>query len=278
MDLPIGVFDSGVGGLTVLRELIKILPNEKIIYYADTAHTPYGNKSKESILKLSKQIIYFLLKNKIKLLVVACNTISANCHKELLNEFEIPIIEVLESGIKKSIEIKKNKSICIVGTESTIKSHVYEKKILIKNPMAKIYLRSCPLFVSLAEEGLMNNKISYEITKMYFENLIDKEIDYLVLACTHYPLFAKYMKKIMLKTNIIDPAIDTAISVKKFLESKKIARSKENNSDIFFYVSGDVKKFYSISKLILNKKYPIENFIYHDATHDTTVVKEKYLV
>lgn len=258
----IGVFDSGVGGLTVLKEIIKILPHENIIYYGDTARTPYGTKSRETILGFSRQIIKFLIANNVKLIVIACNTVSANCFCELKKEFSLPIIEVLSCGVNAVIQVTKNKSIGIIGTQATIKSQVYEKCITKKNHNIKIFSKSCPLFVPLAEEGWTNNKIAYETSEIYLDEFKDKNIDTLLLACTHYPLFIECIKKNLPGKKIVNPAEFTAIKVKKYLSEKKILRSK-NNSEVIFYMSDEEKKFHQMCNKILEKDYPPEKFIHY---------------
>jgi len=258
-DRAIGIFDSGVGGLTVLKELINILPNEKIIYFGDTARTPYGNKSKQTILSFSREIINFLISHEIKLLIIACNTVSANCYQDLKQEFNIPMVEVLSSGVNKSLEATRNKKIGIIGTEATINSGEYEKKILLKAPDAKIFSKACPLFVPLAEEGWVNNKIAYDIARIYLEEFKNK-IDTLVLACTHYPLFDTCLKNILPDIKIINPAQHTALEAKKFLVKKKLLNLNKNSSSIVFFTSDNSDKFKAITKMILQKEYPDENF------------------
>ena len=258
-DRAIGIFDSGIGGLTVLKEIIKILPNENIIYCADTANTPYGNKSKQKLLNLSRQIVKFLIAQNVKLIVIACNTVSSNCFYELQKEFDTPIIEVLTNGLNAGIEASQNKFIGIIGTEATLQNHVCEKFIAKKNNNVKVFTKACPLFVPLAEEGWTNNKISYEVAKIYLNEFKKTQIDTLILSCTHYPLFIDNIKKILPTVKIIDPAKFTAIKVQKYLTSHKIFRHK-NNPNIIFYTSDNPKKFRHMCNKILTKNYPPQNF------------------
>jgi glutamate racemase len=252
---PIGIFDSGVGGLTVMHEILKLLPNEDIIYYADTAHTPYGNKSKECISCFADKIINFLISCDIKLLVVACNTVSANYHDIMIQKFQIPIVEVITSGIDVAVRESYNKIIGIIGTESTISSHMYQRNILMINNKAKLFTCMCPLLVPLAEEGWINNKAAYDVIKIYLQKFITcNRIEALILACTHYPLFIDVIKKTFDNIKIIDPALRTAYTVKTKLDTNNLRcyHNKTQNRKIIFYASDNIKKFKSVTKHILH--------------------------
>ena len=274
----IGIFDSGIGGLTVLKQIKKILPNENIIYYGDNINIPYGNKPKEIILELSNKIIKFLLEQNIKLIIIACNTISANCFYELKKNFSeranrtnINIIEIISSGAEAGIlslleSNKKNKSLGLIATQATIKSQAYEKYIKNKDSKIKIFSKACPLFVELAEKNLVNTKMAYDIAKDYLKDFDQKNIKSLILGCTHFPLFINIIKKILPGVKIIDPAESVAFNTKKYLLENNLLNIN-NISDlnktpkIIFYTSGDPKEFKLLAKNILEQDYDMSLFI-----------------
>ena len=194
---PIGVFDSGVGGLTVVKEIMSQIPDERIVYFGDTARVPYGNKSKETITKFSRQILHFLQTQEVKAIVVACNTASAYALDEIEKETDIPMIGVVKPGAKVASETTKNGRIGVIGTEGTVNSKIYSKYIKELNPEVSVVGKACPLFVPLAEEGLWQDPVTDEIAKRYLTELIDIDIDTLVLCCTHYPLIRDTVAKIM---------------------------------------------------------------------------------
>ncbi|MDR1150247.1 MAG: glutamate racemase [Clostridiales bacterium] len=218
---PIGIFDSGVGGFTVLKKLIKILPNERFIYFADSARNPYGNKNTKLLFKFAVEIIEFLILKKVKLIVIACNTICATCFDELKIMFKIPLISVLEAGVYATIR-SNGKKIGIIATENTINSKTYENKILKLNSKLIVKSKACPRLVELIENNVYDNEISFEILKSYLK-YFNNDIDVLLLGCTHYPYFISQIKNLLLdKIKIIDPSFQTAFFTKKILKNKKI--------------------------------------------------------
>ena len=254
---PIGIFDSGVGGLTVTKEVINVLPKEDIVYFGDTARVPYGSKSKELVYKFSCEIINFLKQQNVKAIIIACNTVSSNCYEDLKSKFDIPIIEVLNPGVASAVKVTKNKKIGIIGTEATIRSNQYEKKIKDKLKDAKVYSKACPLFVPLAEEGLLEDKITIDVASMYLEELKKYNIDSLILGCTHYPLLKNTIKKVIGEdVTIVDPAFETAIQMKKFLQEKGIENKEGGNHK--FYVSDKSDKFDFICSLVLKENHMAE--------------------
>nr|WP_317359912.1 glutamate racemase [uncultured Tyzzerella sp.] len=262
---PIGIFDSGVGGLTVVKEVINVLPKENIIYFGDTARVPYGSKSKELVYKFSCQIIKFLKEKNVKSIIIACNTVSSNCYEDLKKQFnDIPIIEVLQPGVKSAIQVTKNGKIGVIGTEATIRSGQYEKKLKEALKDAQVYSKSCPLFVPLAEEGFLDDKITLDVATKYLKDLKDYNIDSLILGCTHYPLLKNTIKKVLGdNVNIVDPAFETALKMKKYLLDNNMYNT--NGGDHNFYVSDKNDKFDFICSLILKqnyiaKKVSIENY------------------
>ncbi len=249
---PIGVFDSGVGGLTVVKQIIKALPNEDIIYFGDTARVPYGSKSKETVTKFSSQIIRFLLSKNVKAVIIACNTVSSNSYDELIKEFDLPIIEVVTPGAEACLKETKNKIVGIIGTEATIKSGAYEKKLINLDSGVKVYQKACPLFVPLAEEGWTDNNISKETAEIYLKELLDKGIDSIVLGCTHYPLLKKCIGKVVGENvRIIDPAAETARKTKEYLKNNNALGNNKGKTE--FYVSDNTEKFSLICRAVLKK-------------------------
>lgn len=256
---PIGVFDSGVGGLTVAREIMRQIPNEKIIYFGDTARVPYGSKSKETVTRFSKQIVRFLQSHQVKTIVVACNTASAYALDELEKEIEIPIIGVLKPGAKTAAEVTKNGRIGVIATEATIGSQMYTKYIRELNKQVTIYGKACPLFVPLVEEGLWQDPVTDEIAKRYLTELIDIDIDTLILGCTHYPLIRSTLGRIMgEKVTLVNPAYETARELKELLREKNILNDESprlGENQYQFYVSDGAEKFKTFANSII--KYGI---------------------
>ena len=185
---PIGVFDSGVGGLTVAREIMRQLPEERLIYFGDTARLPYGNKSKKTIIRYSEQIIRFLRTKEVKAIVVACNTASSYALDEVRKMVDVPIIGVINAGARAAVSATKNGKIGVIGTEGTINSGTYAEVLKEMKPGTEVFGRACPLFVPLVEEGLLHDTVTDEIASRYLSVLKEKYIDTLVLGCTHYPL------------------------------------------------------------------------------------------
>lgn len=252
---PIGVFDSGRGGLTVAREILRQLPNERIVYFGDTARVPYGSKSKETIIRYSRQIVRFLLTKNVKAIVVACNTASAFALEELEKEFDIPIIGVIRPGAKTAVENTKTKRIGVIGTEGTIRSAIYSEVIHEYDKEAIVLGKACPLFVSLVEEGWLHDTVTDEVAYRYLSEFKNRDIDTLIMGCTHYPLIRSTIMKTMgEEVFLVNPAYETAVSLKKLLEEKGIA-SKEDlipRPDMYdFYVSDAPRKFIEFANSIM---------------------------
>lgn len=253
----IGIFDSGIGGLTVVKEFFKHLPEYQIIYFGDTAHLPYGIKSPDFIKKRSKEIVKFLLKKGCKIIVIACHTSSSLANDFLKREFsKLPIFEIITPGIKKAIKLTKNKKIGIIGSPGTIKSEIHRKKLLSIDPGLKIYSQPCPLLVPLVEEGWIRRDETKEIIKEYLLPLKRKKIDTLILACTHYPLLKNIISKIAGKDiKIVNPAKDFVIEFKKNLaNNKKIKNQLKKRKNHQFFVSDEPYNFKILSNLCLGKE------------------------
>ncbi len=256
---PIGVFDSGVGGLTVAREIMRQIPNENIIYFGDTARVPYGSKSKETITKYSRQIVRFLREQNVKAIVAACNTASAYALEEIEQEIDIPIIGVVKPGAKVAAEVTKNGKIGVIGTEGTIGSHIYATYINKINPDITVLGKACPLFVPLVEEGLWQDPVTDEIANRYLGGLIDSDIDTLILGCTHYPMIRSTVGKIMGENvTLVNPAYETARELKELLTAENLLNGSQQalgSNRYRFYVSDMADKFQTFANSIL--KYGI---------------------
>ncbi len=247
---PIGIFDSGIGGLTVAKAIKKLLPYEHIVYFGDTARLPYGNKSKETIIKFAKEDIEFLLKFNVKVIVSACFTVSSNAIEELRNLFEIPIIDMIEPSIIPIKKIKEKK-IGIIGTVATIESGSFKKHI---GEDKKIYQKACPLFVPIVEEGLFNHKIGLIATEEYLKEFKNKGINTIVLGCTHYTLMRNTIKKYLGKgTKFIEPGYEAAIMLKRLLLENNA--TSENNGGFDIYLSDIPRKFEKILKIFLGDEF-----------------------
>ena len=256
---PIGVFDSGVGGLTVAREIMRQIPNESICYFGDTARVPYGGKSKETVTRFSRQIVRFLKTHQVKTIVVACNTASAYALDELEKETDIPIIGVVKPGAKVVAEVTKNGKIGVIATEATIGSQIYTQYIREINGSATIYGKACPLFVPLVEEGLWQDPVTDEIARRYLTELIDSGIDTLIMGCTHYPLIRSTIGRIIgTDVTLVNPAYETALELKNMLKDRGLLNEeppKLGSNQYQFYVSDAAEKFKQFANSII--KYGI---------------------
>lgn len=256
---PVGVFDSGVGGLTVMREIMRQTPNEKIIYFGDTARVPYGSKSRDTVTKYSRQIVRFLQSKEVKAIVVACNTASAYALEEIEKETDIPIIGVVKPGAKVAAAATVNGRVGVIGTEGTISSGIYSEYIKKINPKASVIGKACPLFVPLVEEGLWQDPVTDDIAGRYLEELIDTGIDTLILGCTHYPLIRSTVGRLMGEAvTLVNPAYETARELKELLQEKNMlsdAGAKLGEERYRFYVSDAAEKFKRFANSII--KYGI---------------------
>ena len=225
---PIGVFDSGVGGLTVVREITRQLPHENIVYFGDTARVPYGSKSKSNIIRFSEQIIRFLKTKQVKAIVIACNTASALALDAVRDEFDIPIIGVIVPGARAAVEATANGEIGVVGTDATVKSGTYTKVIHQMDPNIHVREKACPLFVPLVEEGFKEHVVTEEVIEYYLESLKHTEIDAMILGCTHYPLLRSKIRSYMgERIQIVNPAYETAMDLKRLLQSEDMENDGE---------------------------------------------------
>lgn len=251
---PIGIFDSGFGGLTVMSAVHKTLPNENLIYFGDSAHVPYGSKSKDAVIKFSKDIAGFLLKNDVKLIIVACNTASAFALAALKKSVKVPIIGVIEPGAESAVKATKTNKIGIIGTEGTINSKSYAKAIR-KISKAAVFEKACPLFVPLVEEGWTDSAVTSEIAEIYLAPLISKKIDTLVLGCTHYPLLKEVLRKTAgEQISLIDSADAITVKTGELLKKNGILNDSKKKGTVSFYVSDNPGKFQRIGAKFFNNK------------------------
>ncbi len=252
MEQAIGVFDSGVGGLTVVREIMRQLPGENVIYFGDTARVPYGSKSKQTVLKFSRQIVRFLKTKNVKAIVVACNTASALALDELSKEIDIPIIGVVIPGAHMAVEITDTKNVGVIGTEGTIKSGIYREYISKLDPEITVVGKACPLFVPLVEEGLLEDRITDDVVCRYLSELKAYNVDSLVLGCTHYPLLMNSIKRFMGDSvTLINPAYETAKELKALLKKELLLNTTPDTPYYDFYVSDGVDKFKAFADRVL---------------------------
>lgn len=249
---PVGVFDSGVGGLTVAREIMRQLPEENVVYFGDTARVPYGSKSKNNIIRFSRQITRFLKTKNVKAIVIACNTASALALEEIQKEIDIPIIGVIVPGARAAVAESKTGKIGVIGTEATIRSETYTKEIQNLNPQADVVGKACPLFVPLVEEGFAKHKIAEEVIDIYLSEFKKTDVDTMILGCTHYPLLrSRIISYLGDKVHIVNPAYETAMDLKNVLEETGMINHSGEQGKYEFYVSDAAEKFTEFANTIL---------------------------
>ncbi|KQC06149.1 MAG: glutamate racemase [Smithella sp. SDB] len=250
----IGVFDSGIGGLTVVRSLMERLPFENIIYFGDSARVPYGIKSVDTINRYAAQITDFLIKKEVKLLIVACNTMAAVAHQTIADLSPVPILEVIDASARMAIQNTKNKSIGVIGTPATINSNAYTRAIHLLKKDVKVFSQACPLFVPLVEEGWFDHQATKLIAQEYLKPVIAEKIDTLVLGCTHYPLLKPLLQDIMGKgVNLIDSAEAMADIAANLIDEQKISNKNGLPPDYVFYVSDVPYRFQTIGERFLGR-------------------------
>lgn len=245
---PIGLIDSGVGGLTVVKEVMRLLPNEEIYYVGDSARNPYGPRPLSEVLEYSIQIANFLVSKGIKLLVIACNTATVASLDVLQKRLDIPVIGVIESGTKAAISSTKNKKIGVIGTQGTIQSNEYEKQIMGLLEGAIVQSVSCPQFVSIVEKNQYEDELARKVVSEELSPFVDSDMDTLVLGCTHYPLLQRIIQDYLGNDlMLINPGIEVSKQVQSILIDKAIIDTGEIASNHVFYTSGDPVKFNDIA-------------------------------
>lgn len=266
----IGIFDSGVGGLTVLREIVKLLPLENIIYFGDVGRTPYGGRSKEIIIDFTRQDISFLTEQKVKYIICACNSASSTALDELKTDFLVEMIGVIEPGARASVEKTKNGKVGIIGTNATINSNAYAKIIHTIDPKLKVFSLACPLFVPLAEESYIDKNATYLIARDYLQTMLDVGIDTLVLGCTHYPLLKNVIADIMgEKVTLIDSGKETAKTAIDILKKNCLLHHGDKN-----HVKGEIKYF--VSDVPAKFSAVASRFMGHEINNITRVDISRY--
>lgn len=252
---PIGVFDSGLGGLTVVKELLKELPDENIVYFGDTARIPYGNRSREIVTRYSAQCIRFLLSKDIKMVVIACNTASSSSVETLTTRFDIPILGVIRPGAKAAVDATRSGRIGVIGTSGTIRSKAYPNAIREINPDILVIDEACSLFVPIVEEGWSNTEVAHLTAERYLDNLKKQEVDTVVLGCTHYPLLEQTISKVMGPgVKLINPAVGTARQTREVLKKRNLLREPGSEPVVSFYVSDFGQSFQRIGSHFLNRE------------------------
>lgn len=250
---PIGIFDSGLGGLTVLKAVSALLPNENVIYFGDTAHVPYGSKSKKTVTAYSLEIAKFLTARDIKILVIACNTASAVAADVIRKHFPIPVVDVITPGSRLACETTKTGKIAVIGTEGTIRSGAYTKAVHKIKEGSVVIAKPCPLFVPLVEEGWWDEKITELTARKYLDEVKKSGADTLILGCTHYPVLKPVLNRVMGgSVTLVDSAESTARAVRDILHKKNLLRDRPN-AKTAVYASDDPERFARLAANILGK-------------------------
>lgn len=248
----IGVFDSGLGGLSVVKEIRKVLPNESIVYLGDTARIPYGTRSKETVTRFSLEDVRFLLEENVKCIVVACNTASALSFDSLVKIIKIPVFEVITPASEKAVSLTKIKRVGVIGTRGTITSRAYEKKIKKEDNEVKVFSQACPLLVPLIEENEMSPKLLTIVIQKYLRGIKKKKIDTLILGCTHYPIIKNAIGKFLGKEiALVNPGEEVAVALKDFLVKKGLDSPKNLHPVRKYYVTDLTDRFISVSRMFL---------------------------
>lgn len=253
-DRPIGIFDSGIGGLTVVREILRQLPNEHVVYFGDSARVPYGSKSPETVTRFSIENTHFLLRRGVKFLVVACNTASAVALPTLARRFEIPLIGVIEPGAAEAVRCTRNRKIGVIGTTGTVQSKAYERSIEAMGGGHEVHAAACPLFVPLAEEGWTDGEIPRRVAETYLRPLIERGIDTVILGCTHYPILRPVIAEVMGSgIALIDTAEATVRAVGDRLDSLGLRRASAEKGARRFFLSDIPLRFREVGGRFLGE-------------------------
>jgi glutamate racemase len=253
-DSAIGVFDSGIGGLTVLHQIIETLPRENTVYLGDTARAPYGTKSVETVLRYSFENSEFLVEKGVKLVVVACNTSTAVALDELADRLDVPVVGVIGPGVRRALKSTKSKRVGVIGTEATIQSGAYTRALKVAQPEIEVYSRACPLFVPLVEEGWTDNTVVEMTVAAYLGSLKQSGIDTLILGCTHYPLLKKSIRKYLgSSVRLVDSAEETAKEVESVLRRSALEKTSGKGVHSFF-VTDAPDRFIKVGRRFLGER------------------------
>jgi len=256
----IGVFDSGVGGLTVVRALVERLPFESIVYFGDTARVPYGVKSSETITHYATQITEFLLQQEVKLLIIACNTMAAVSYQAVAGLSPVPVLDVIDAGARSAVAERHTKNVGVIGTPVTINSNAYERAIHRYNPGIRIVSRACPLFVPLIEEGWLDHQVTRLTAQEYLRPMLTDNIDTLVLGCTHYPLIKGLLQEVAGNDiRLVDSALAMAEMAANLLREKNLSNPEQIPPDYKFYVTDVPYRFQAIGERFLGRQlFPVQ--------------------
>ena len=253
---PIGIFDSGIGGLTVVKAVRDLLPNESISYLGDTARVPYGPKSPETVQRYAIELADMLIKRDAKALVVACNTVSSVALPTLMKNFPVPVIGVIEPGARAALAASRNRRIGVIGTRATIRSGAYEKALRAADPNVKVTSQACPLLVPLIEEGLLDDEVTERMILRYLEPLLADEIDTLVLGCTHYPLLTGAMARVLKRQiMIVDSAQNCARAVEEMLDRESLRAAPLNNGKLHVALTDAADSFLNVARDALQLQF-----------------------
>lgn len=251
----IGVFDSGLGGLTAVKQIMQELPNENIIYFGDTGRVPYGTRSKETILKYTRGDIRFLKTFDVKVIVIACGTASSISMPAIKNEFDVPIVGVVDAAVYAAVRATKNKKIGVIGTSGTIKSGSYERQIKEFDQQMQTFARACPLFVPLVENGYFDSQVTKLVVEEYLEDIRSQGVDTLILGCTHYPLLKKVIREYMGdEVTLIDSGAEVAKYLKKKFDDEMSHSNKIDENQYRYYVSDDISSFEELGGIFLERE------------------------
>lgn len=275
MDNPIGIFDSGVGGLTVVDEIIRQLPMENLIYFGDTARVPYGPRSQAQVRDFVFEIIETLIDRRVKIVVIACNTATAAGLVEAQAHFEVPIVGVIEPGARGAVQGTKNRRVGVVGTVGTVNSGAYSRAVRAIDAGATVFSAACPKFVEIVEKGMISDANflrpkTYNLAKTYLTPLLRARVDTLILGCTHYPLLSGLLEKVSgPDVTLISSARETAAEVKTIIERRGQLRREQTPPHYHFAASGDVKDFAMLGTRFLGRRLAdVERIQMRDADRD----------
>lgn len=254
---PLGVFDSGIGGLTVVRELLRLLPDEELVYFGDVARLPYGNKSPETVTRFSREIAAFLLGKGVKAIVVACNTASALALPALEGELPVPVVGVIDSGARAAVERTKSGRVGVIATSSTVKSGAYARAVRALDPKVEVVERACPLFVPLVEEGWIDHAVTRQVAHEYLAPLEDHRLDTVVLGCTHYPLLEGVLHaELGPDVTLIDSGRETAVAVRALLEARGLRAPAGRVPQHSLHLSDQPAAFLATAERFLGRALP----------------------
>ncbi len=252
---PIGIFDSGVGGLTVIARIREMLPNERVVYFGDTARVPYGTKSKETVTRFSVENVEFLMEHNVKFVIVACNTASSLSLEFLKRCFKVPIIGVIEPGAREAVSVTRNNRIGVIGTHATVSSGAYEKAIKKISPKYSVFTTACPLFVPLVEEGWVDTDVTKVVTQIYLKPIKGRGIDTLILGCTHYPVLKNVLKKVMGNSIVlVDSAMEVTKEAKSIMDASGLLNLSKRGGEHRFFVSDEPNRFVRIGERFLKRR------------------------